>query len=209
MRIQINTKKRAATIMAAWAFTVVTALTACGGQAGSSGQSGAAGTGGVASLPASAGQSPSGTQTPASSQGGPAGLTGVTIPVNAPPAEVNHIQDAWATCMENHGDHDFVVKAGTGGYLTSNDGQSGAAIKFPAAFKACKSLQPHPPWQEIPQYNPNYNRDEARWVSCMNQRGVPVTAVRGGFDFDGTSKYSQSEQDEITVECEMQAFNEN
>jgi hypothetical protein len=215
MRTQTSTKKRATRITTGWAVTavtavtLVTAVTACGGQAGNSGQGGAAGAGagGVASLPAPAGQSPSGTQTAAGSQGGPKGLTGVTLPDNAPPAEVNRIQAAWATCMENHGDHDFVAKAG--GYLTSNDGLSGAAIKFPAALKACKSLQPHPPWQEIPQYNPNYNRDEARSVSCMNQRGVPVTAVPGGWNFDGTSKYSESERDKITVECEMQAFNES
>jgi hypothetical protein len=201
MRINSSTKKRAAAVAATWA---VIALTACGGQA----RSGGAGTG-VASLPASPGQpSPGAETTPASAggQGGPAGLTGVTLPDNATTAERNRIEDAWASCMESNGDHDFAVKSGgPGGYLTPTV----SITSFPAAVQACRSLQPHPPWQEMPQYNPNYQRDFARWVSCMNAKGVPVTAVPGGFDYDGTSSLSPSQQQKVTVECEMQAFDEN
>jgi hypothetical protein len=202
MRIQSSTKKRAATVAATCA---VIALTACSGQA----VSGGTGTSGVASLPASSGQPSSGAETASASaggQGGPTGLTGVTMPDNATTAERNRIEDTWASCMESHGDHDFATKSGgPGGYLTPTV----SITNFPAAVQACRSLQPHPPWQEMPQYNPNYRRDFAQWVSCMNAMEVPVTAVPGGFDYDGTSSLSPSQQQKVTVECEMRAFDEN
>jgi hypothetical protein len=211
MRIQISTKNRAATVAAT---CVVIALTACGGQPGNSGQAGnagqagagGAGTGSVASLPASPGQPSSGASTTAG-QGGPAGLTGVTMPDNATPAERNRIEDAWASCMEAHGEHHFVAKpGGPGGFLTWT---VPLTQLLPAAVQACRSLQPHPPWQEMPQYNPNYQRDFAQWVTCLNAKGVPVKAVPGGWTYNGTSSLSAAQQDKVTLECEMQAFNEN
>lgn len=202
MQIRSSAKKRAAAVAASWA---VITLTACSGQAGSGG----AGTGTVASLPTSPGQPSSGAETtPASAgvPGGPAGVTGVTLPDNATTAERNRIDDAWASCMESHGDHDFAAKSGgPGGYLTPTV----SITQFPAAVQACQSLQPHPPWQEMPRYNPNYQRDFARWVSCMNAKGLPVKAVPGGWTYDGTSSLSPSQQQKVTVECEIRAFHDN
>jgi len=208
MRIQSSTKKWAATVAASW---TVIALTACGSQAGNAGQGGAGGTGtgSVASLPPSPGQPSSGASTPTSAggQGGPAGLTGVTMPDNATPAERNRIEDAWASCMEAHGEHHFAAKpGGPGGFLTWT---VPLTQLLPAALQACRSLQPHPPWQEMPQYNPNYQRDFAQWVTCLNAKGVPVKAVPGGWTYNGTSSLSAAQQDKVTLGCEMQAFNEN
>lgn len=199
MRITISTRKRAA--IAAAALTIIT-LTACGSGGG---QAGRAGTGNVASLPASPSQVSSSAGTAPAGQSGPAGLTGVTMPDNASPAERDHIEDAWATCMEAHGDHQFTSKADgvPGGYLTPTGSLT------PAALQACRSLQPHPPWQELPQYNPDYQRDSARWVNCLNRRGLPVQAVPGGWTYNGTSSLSEAQQAKVEVECEMQAFNEN
>lgn len=208
MRIQNITKKRAGSVATACAVIV---LTACGSQAASQ----RAGTGSVASLPApapSSGQPSSGAAAPPSSpaaQGGPAGLTGVTVPDNASPAEQNRVQDAWASCMQAHGDHHWVEKRnGPGVFLTSTDMYPQMVREFPAALKACAALAPHQPWQEMPQYNPNYQRDYAKWINCLNHRGVPVTAVPGGFDYNGTSSLSPAQQRKVTVECEMQAFGE-
>lgn len=209
MRNQSSAKNRTASIAA---ICAAIAVTACGGQA----VSGGTGAGSVASLPASSAtgsQQSSGADSTAggqSGQSGPTGLTGVTMPDNATPAERNRIQDAWATCMEAHGDHHFVDKpSGPGGFLTTDATMTQIASEFPAAIKACASLQPHPPWQQMPQYNPDYQRDYARWINCMNRSGVPVTAVPGGFDYDGTSSLSQAQQQKVTVQCEMQAFDEN
>jgi hypothetical protein len=207
MQIQASNKRRVVTVAAA--LTILT-LTACGsgGRPGNAGQAGVGGvgTGAVASLPASPGQSPSAADTTKSGQSGPAGLDGVTMPDNASPSVLNRIEDAWASCMEAHGDHHFATKkdGAAGGYLTPTSGYS----QFPAAVKACRSLQPHPPWQEMPQYNPDYQRDFARWVNCMNAEGVPVKAVPGGWDFNGTSSLSYAQQNRVTVTCEMRAFNE-
>lgn len=202
MRIKISTGKRVAMVTAAGA---VIALTACGGQPGNGGGNGVAGagTGNVASLPGSGGQSSPGTQGTSAGQGGPAGLTGVTVPDNAPPAVFNRVYNAWALCMQAHGDHDVYRKQDSAGsFLMAN------AAGHPAAAKACQSLQPHPPWQEIPQYNPNYQRDFARWINCLNARGVPVKAVSGGWTYNGTSSLSAAQQTKVRVECEMRAFNE-
>jgi hypothetical protein len=202
MRTHVSNKKRVAAVTAA--LTVIT-LTACGG--GSGGAAGGAGTGNVASLPASPGQGASSAGTAGQSgQSGPAGLEGVTLPDNATMAETTRIMNAWASCMGSHGDSHFAAKQG------HPDGVRVPTVsidKFPAAVKACRSLQPHAPWQELPQYNPNYQRDFARDVTCMNARGVPVKAVHGGWTFNGTSSLSEAQQEQVTVECEMQAFNES
>jgi hypothetical protein len=199
-KTQVGNKKRVAAVAAT--LTIIT-LTACGG----SGQAGGAGTGNVASLPPSPGavSSSAGTAGQAG-QSGPAGLGGVTLPDNASPAETARIMNAWASCMGSHGDSHFAAKQG------HPDGVRVPTVsidKFPAAVKACRSLQPHAPWQELPQYNPNYQRDFARDVNCMNARGVPVKAVPGGWTFNGTSSLSEAQQEQVTVECEMQAFNES
>jgi hypothetical protein len=205
MQAHLSYRKRAATIpaLAAMAALTVIALTACG----SGGQDGGAGTRSVASLPTPAGQRPSST---GSASSGPAGLEGVTIPDNASPAVRNRIQDAWASCMEAHGDHHFVDKpGGPGGFLTTTDTMNQMVSEFPAAVQACRSLQPHSPWQELPQYNPNYQRDFAQWVNCLNAKGLPVKAVPGGWTYNGTSSLSQAQQEKVTVDCEIQAFHEN
>jgi hypothetical protein len=203
MRIQAGKRQQVAAIMAA--LTVIT-LTACG--SGGGGQ--AAGTSSVASLPASHSASPGrGTASPAAAaaagQSGPAGLQGVTMPANASPAETARIMNAWASCLQAHGDPDFATKKGPGGIEAPTTSPS----KFPAAAKACRSLQPHPPWQEMPQYNPSYQRDFAQWVTCLNARGVPVKAVPGGWNYDGTSSLSPARQEKVTVQCEMRAFHES
>jgi len=200
MRIEISTKKRAATAAAALA---VIALAACGGQGGAAGS----GTSGVASLPSSAGQSSSAAQPVAGSQGGPAADIGVTVPDNATPAQRDRIYNGYAACLETHGmpTRDFYRKQdAAGGFLVTPD-----TGQFPAAAKACQSLQPHVPWQEDPRYNPNWARDNARWVNCMNAKGVPVKATPDGWTFNGTSSLSPAQQGTVQVACEMQAFNEN
>jgi hypothetical protein len=200
MRTQVSNKQRVAAVTAA--LTIIT-LTACG----SGSQAGGAGTGNVASLPASPGQgSSSAGTTDQAGQSGPAGLQGVTLPDNATLAETTRIMNAWASCMGSHGDSHFSAKQGDAG------GPRFPTVtidKFPAAVKACRSLPPHAPWQELPQYNPNYQRDFARDINCMNARGVPVKAVPGGWDFNGTSSLSEAQQEKVTVECEMRAFNES
>jgi hypothetical protein len=200
MRIRAGKRQQVAAIMAA--LTVIT-LTACGSSGGQG-----AGTSSVASLPASHSASPGrGTGSPAAAAGqsGPAGLQGVTMPANASPAETARIMNAWASCLQAHGDPDFATKKGPGGIEAPTTSPS----KFPAAAKACRSLQPHPPWQEMPQYNPSYQRDFAQWVTCLNARGVPVKAVPGGWNYDGTSSLSPARQEKVTVQCEMRAFHES
>jgi len=205
MPITLSIRKRGAAILSAGA---VIALAGCGGHAAQSAA-------GVASLPAAQGQSPASSASSASStgsassagNGGPAGLTGVTMPDNATPAEQNRIENAWASCMQAHGDHDFAGKENNGAGTIEEP--TAPASRYPVAVKACASLQPHEPWQQMPQYNPNYNQDFAKWVNCLNAKGVPVKATTGGWTFNGTSRLSFTQQKNVIAECEMQAFNEN
>jgi hypothetical protein len=172
------------------------ALAGCGG--GSARQ--------VASIPSSGGAASS---APAGSSGGsggqPAGtqkfnLQGVTLPDNASPAERKRIFNAWAGCLEAHGDHAIATKS---------DGTMVPASTPvpPAPAKACQSLHPHSPWQEIPADNPNYNQDMANWINCLNTRGVHVRATSQGWTFTSTNVPPNEHQ--IEVQCEMQAFGEH
>jgi hypothetical protein len=196
MRILLlNAKRRTAAITSACA---VIALTACGGHGTHSST-------GVASLPASPGQ-PSASSAGSADNGGPAGLSGVTVPDNAPPAEMDRIFNAWASCMQAHGDHEFYSKRNGDGAIQFPVGNPDS--KYPSAVSACAALHPHQPWQEMPQYNPNYNQDFAKWINCLNAKGVPVKATPGGWTYNGTSRLSDAAKQKVEVVCEMQAFNE-
>lgn len=139
---------------------------------------------------------------------GQAGVGGVGAGASLPASPGKNPSTAGTTQTGQSGPADLagvtMPDGAAGGYLTP----TGSYDQFPGAVKACRSLQPHPPWQEMPQYNPNYQRDFARWVNCMNAEGVPAKAVPGGWDFNGTSSLSYAQQNKVTVTCEMRAFNE-
>jgi hypothetical protein len=157
----------------------------------------------VASIPASArGASPGGQRTAASA--GPAGLTGPTLPDNASMAETKRIVNPYFQCLEAHGDHAIGSKPdGLMGPLNNSDTP---AIR--AAQAACASLRPHPPWQELPAYNPHYNQDMAKWINCMNVHGIHVHAVPGGWTYDSSGPLP-ADANGVQVQCEMTAFGEH
>jgi hypothetical protein len=127
------------------------------------------------------------------------GLQGPTLPDNASLAQMKRIVNPWFACLEAHGDHAIGSK---GPGILSPSGPIPAA-----AAKACQRLRPHPPWQEIPADNPQYNKDFATWVNCMNARGMSVRAVPGGWNFNSANE--PADADKIQVQCEMQAFGEH
>jgi len=171
----------------------VSLLAACGG--GGSGSAAAAQ--GVASIAASGGTRPAVQQT-APVQ------TGVLLPDNASPAEAKRIVNAYYSCLEDHG-----VTTGIGSKPNGLMGPEGSFPNTPlvaTAEKDCASKKPHPPWQEIPADNPNYQNDMRAWINCMNSRGVPVRAVSGGWTF--VSSHVPADESQIELECEMKAFGE-
>lgn len=176
----------------------VAALPALAGCAGGSGARQ------VASIPSSGGVA--GSASAESSEGQPGGAQkfnqpGVTLPDNASPAETKRIVNAWMGCLEANGDHSVATKS---------NGEMTPDAPVPAgAAKACQSLQPHPPWQEIPADNPNYNQDMARWVNCLNSRGIHVRGNSQGWTYTSNSNNLPPNAQQIQVQCEMKAFGEN
>jgi hypothetical protein len=191
MSYRIDTRSLSGRLRVVAVIAAAAVLTGCG----SSGSGGASAQG-VASLPA--------TGSPRPSPSGSSVLPGVTIPDNATQAQLTHIMNAYASCQETHGD--TAINTKSDGMMVP---EQNSAQRYPGAVKACQSIQPHPPWQEMPQYNPNYQQDEAAWVNCMNARGVPVQAVPGGWNYNGPSRLSGLQRHQVYVECEMKSFNEH
>jgi len=169
----------------------VSLLAACGG--GGSGS--AAAVQGVASIAAS------GAARSAAQQTAPV-QTGVLLPANASFAEIKRVMNAYYSCLQDHGVTGIGSKSGMLAPANIPDTPLVAT-----AEKDCASKKPHPPWQEIPADNPNFQNDMRAWVNCMNSRGMSVMAVSGGWDF--TSSHQPANSDQIEVECEMKAFGEN
>jgi len=169
----------------------VSLLAACGGGSGS-----AAAAQGVASIAASGGTRPAAEQT-APVQ------TGVLLPDNASEAETKRIVNAYYSCLQGHG----VTGIGSKPNGLMAPGNIPNTPLVATAEKDCASKKPHPPWQEIPADNPNFQNDMRAWVNCMNSRGVPVTAVSGGWNF--ASSHEPADADQIQLECEMKAFGDN
>jgi hypothetical protein len=179
--------------MALAALAAGMTLAACGGSGGAM-QS-------VASLPGASTAAPVAQPTTTSA------LDGVTIPANSSPAQMARIMNAWASCMERHGYHNFAVKDQDGIQMKVQQGND--LNRFPDAVNACKSLQPHPPWQEMPDRNPQYAADMASWISCMNHRGLAVHGDAGGWTFDHADLNMPGDQlARIELQCRLQAFHE-
>jgi len=167
--------------------------------------SGSGATGQVASIPSSGGTAGAGGQ---SGQGSAAAvpshpnLEGPALPEEATDAQIKAIEGPWFRCLGAHGTP-----------LATNPKQPGVMAPtgaIPAAArKACLSLQPHTPWQEIPADNPNYKLDMASWINCMNAKGVGVKATSGGPTAGGwtfTQSYGPPDQNQVVRECEAKAF---
>jgi hypothetical protein len=147
----------------------------------------------VASAPASARGAQS--SAPAVTGGQPAGLQGPTVPDNATGAQLKRLVNPYYECLQQHGDQTISSKPGG---LMAPGGPVPAA-----AAAACAALRPHPPWQQLPQYNPHYQQDMAAWVNCMNAHGVPSRLVPGGFTFTGAQP---ADLVQVQTQCEMSAF---
>jgi hypothetical protein len=184
---------RGAALAAAAAAVLVAGLAGCSTGSGSA----AAKHGTSTPRPASSG-SPAGQRLTGTSSHR-ANLEGPTLPDNASAAEVRRIYKPWSACLEAHGVHKFVSKDGL---------KEPASPVTPAILKSCQRLRPHPPWQEIPAYNPNYNKDMAAWIDCMNARGMGVVGNSHGWTFTG-SGHPDGNIYQIQVQCEMQAFGEH
>jgi hypothetical protein len=167
-------------------------LAGCGAASGSAAQNQ-----GVASL------SSPGAKSAAAPQASPT-VEGVLLPDNASPAETKLIVNAYYSCLEDHG---------VTGIGTKSDGLMAPEGNFPdtplvaSAEKACASMKPHPPWQEIPADNPNYQADMAKWENCMDAKGIPVKPVPGGWTF--VSSTVPADESQVQTDCEMQAFGED
>ena len=172
--------------------------------AGCASGSGSSAAGQVASMPSqssSAGSSGQSSATAATSQPTPGGPA---LSAYATAAQRKAILGPWYRCLGAHGTP-LAMTAKLPG-LMAPTGTIPAA-----ASKACLSLQPHTPSQEIPADNPNYNVDMAKWINCMNARGVGVKATPGGVTAGGwtfTHAYGPADQNQIVSQCEAKAFGE-
>jgi hypothetical protein len=164
--------------------------------------SGSGATGQVASIPSSGGTAGSVGQGSAAAVPSHPNLEGPALPDEATDAQIKAIEGPWFRCLGAHGTP-----------LATNPKQPGVMAPtgaIPAAArKACLSLQPHAPWQEIPADNPNYKLDMAKWINCMNARGVGVKATSGGPTAGGwtfTNPNEPADENQVETQCEMQAF---
>jgi hypothetical protein len=133
---------------------------------------------------------------------GPASQAGVLV-VPWEPLKGLHAYQAWGACLKEH--HPTQGKR-------SGQELFGIPDVSVAAAQACRSLQPHGPWQEDPTKNPRYKLDFAHWINCLNARGVHVVATQGGVTAGGwtyTSSHVPPNDDQIELQCEMRAFGEH
>ena len=152
----------------------------------------------VASLPSatSATTQSSGSQ-PTGAGSGPAGLQGPTIPNDASKAQYMRLTQPWDQCLQQHGV----------AHLPGTVGSNLEPHTLKTAETACQSLQPHPPWQQMPAYNPRYRQDLAAWVNCLNGHGIHVHVIPGGWTFDSSAPLPPDER-QVELSCEAKAFHE-
>jgi hypothetical protein len=164
--------------------------------------SGSGATGQVASIPSSGGTAGSVGQSSAAAVSSHPNLEGPALSEEATAAQIKAIEGPWVRCLGAHGTALALTPKLPGLPMPISTISA-------AARNACRSLQPHPPWQEIPADNPNYKLDMAKWINCMNARGVGVEATSagptaGGWTFTRSDEPANANQ--IEGQCEAKAF---
>ena len=119
-------------------------------------------------------------------------------------AEVLRLTEVYFDCLHDHGlpsGH----KPGDGDAWFPN---GGGPTKYPAIYRACQSKQPLQPPEEDPAKNPHYADDFRAFVACMNDHGLKIRPLShlGDYDFVGTPRFSQAQEDGITRTCTLKAY---
>lgn len=191
-------------------FAVVTAvvlgLTGCGGSGGSGDSGGSGKKDEVASLEEGA-KKPSAS---ASASSADADEGRPRLRVDSTEDEVRALYNAYYSCLKQHGGKvEQVTGSKSGGeyVLTGPEDEQQPA----EAVKACENKNPLPAPETDPQQNPNYAEDFRAWVTCINDRGLPVKALPDGSGWNYDSSVSEEEKgsaraEKIIRDCEIEAF---
>jgi hypothetical protein len=154
----------------------------------------------VASIPVSGAQRPTAQQSPSAAVS--SGPPGVTVPAGASAALETRIYGDYGRCLLAH--HDPDVSAANPAKINQYPADSAGR----AAMRACADLQPHPPWQEMAAYNPNFKLDQAKWVNCMIAGGlkIDVTPTGWGVADSDVSQAMSPAGGALMLRCEKRAF---
>ncbi|HEV7973588.1 hypothetical protein [Amycolatopsis sp.] len=167
-------------------FASIAVLSACGGQPAGQPQ--------VASLPSASAPAP----------------TSSTVDESQRPQlrlddTDEEIKQAWAgynSCLKEHG---HKVIAARGDSPDQNDNSPAGK----AATVACKGKLPLQPPEMDAGKNPRFLDDYRDWITCLNQKGVPVKATDppgSGWTYTAQPKMSATASRKIELDCKMEAF---
>ncbi|MFI6499223.1 hypothetical protein [Nonomuraea typhae] len=126
---------------------------------------------------------------------------GVRLPLDYTEQQMLRLREDYNKCLKAQGVKFAAAPAvvGEGGIATPAAGQE-------AKVKRCADKQVLGPKEMDPKYNANYDRDFGEWVRLLNENGVKVKAVKGGWEYTETPKMNKSERAEIERRTRIQAF---
>ncbi|MFE0629270.1 hypothetical protein ACFW3D_20210 [Streptomyces sp. NPDC058864] len=195
---------------AAAALVCAVLLTGCGGSAGGAGATSGKQSGtrsgeqsedqDVASLatgtPSAAPGSSSTTPSADSEQGRP------QLRLDSSDAERDRYWNAYAGCLKDHG-HKMILERGP--YSIDQNDNSPTAK---AAEKTCAGKLPLQPPELRRDSNPHYDDDYRAYIKCLNSHGLKVVALpdNSGWNYDGQTTLSDTEQTKVDKNCTMEAF---
>ncbi|WP_157250811.1 hypothetical protein [Nonomuraea typhae] len=130
---------------------------------------------------------------------------GVWLPIDYTSELVAKLGRDYDTCLKDQG-VTFVPE--TGPAVMAEDGTTPGV---PAAgqedkLARCEHKKVRMPKEMDPRYNPGYDRDFREWVRLLNENGVPVKAVKDGWNYTAAPKMSESKLHEIERRTRIQAF---
>ncbi|MFJ4783786.1 hypothetical protein [Streptomyces sp. NPDC088794] len=126
--------------------------------------------------------------------------------------EIDALWSRYYGCLKEHGvrfvpanEAQHAGPAGEGEVIADPDSREPKA-----AYDTCESKMPQMPDALDPDKNPQYKKQLADEVTCMNDKGVPTEIAANGVDWtysgDAGSALSEEQQRKIENDCQLEAF---
>ncbi|WP_435599951.1 hypothetical protein [Streptomyces sp. C10-9-1] len=115
--------------------------------------------------------------------------------------EVARLYNAWASCLEQHGFHNFQDVVKDGQRVPVHDDPA-----LPAARAQCESKVPLGPPELDRNRNPRFADDWREWIACMHRRNYKVIPLPDEEGYDVPDGPIPPDAIQIENECRTEAF---
>jgi hypothetical protein len=128
-------------------------------------------------------------------------VAGPQIRLDSTREEINVLSQTYMRCLGDHGAKVYSAPAKGGPGTLGMDGDPPAA-----AVAACASKKPIFPPELDPAQNPDYKQQWHEQVKCMQSKGMPIIETDDGWTFNSDHAKVPANEEQIEIECQVQAF---